>query len=709
MDAHKTTLISLFSGDETRYIIPVYQRNYNWTTKQCKQLFNDLLTVMDKEKMHFFGSVVKVYNKNESYLVIDGQQRMTTVSLIWLAMLQLIKDGVRPDEEGEMTYRIERKVSYTRRQELFPKIVHVEKDRKAYMALLEGNKDHYVQDSNITRNFNTFYHWIKVSDRSLEDFEDAIKKLEVVNIELDDKDNPQLIFESLNSTGLALSDGDKIRNFILMDQKVSDQQRFYKDYWTDIEHNADYTGNEKDALNAVTYFVRDYLTMESGKIPSLNNVYYAFKDYAKDKGAEELLIKMKKFASYLSIIEKATSNCTALNAVLKRIALLETRVSHPFTFRIIDDYYSGKRSEQETIDIFEVMENFIIRRLICDVPSNALNKIFASLYGSATRLSEKADISLYDAVVYLLTSRSESGRFPDDDEFKMALAHKNIYKMAPKVKTYIFFRLNAGHSAEGDTSVIDKMQAEGDNMLTIEHVMPQTLSESWKQTLGGHEEAKRIQDKWENTIANLTLTAYNSSYSNSDFQTKLTLKDEKGYGIGFKDSPLHMNEYIKNQTTWGEPQLEERLAMIQEEATNVIWRYPEVIYTTDGPKNDELTLEDNPEDFTYSSFVDGKLNGTNIPLEPGTTWKLVVDKVVKMLDPEYHYDMVRIANDKQIACLQDETNKFENSVKILDGIYAYLNSSTFTKMRDLGQLFDHLGIDRDSLVFHVSHSDNGED
>lgn len=708
MDAHKRTLVSLFSGDETRYIIPVYQRNYNWGNKQCKRLFNDLVSVIGTERMHFFGSVVETYDRNDSYQIIDGQQRLTTVSLIWLAMLQLIKDGAKVPDDEELITRIRNKVAFKSHGQLLSKMVHVEKDRKAYQALIDGNKDHYVQDSNVTRNFCLFYQWIKDSEYTLEDFEDAVKKLEVVKIELEKSDNPQLIFESLNSTGLALSDGDKIRNFILMNQNVDKQQRLYEDYWTDIEKFSNFTCDEHAALNAVTFFVRDFLTVKTGRIPSLQNVYSAFKSYAEGSKAEDLLRDMKKYARYLWQIENACTGNSKIDNVFKRLALLEMTVTHPFTFKLMEAFSEQTLTDKEFTDILEVIESYILRRLICEVPTNALNKIFASLYDSANKLSENAGISFYDGVVFLLTSKTDAGRFPKDEEFKEALGKKNVYKMRAKNKTYIFFRLNAGNSAEGDTSVIDKMQAVGDNALTIEHVMPQTLSSSWIDALGGETEADRIQERWENTIANLTLTGYNSSYSNSDFETKLNLRDADGMGIGFAFSPLHINEYIKHQTVWCEAQLQERLQLIQQEAAETIWKYPKVTYTPVVPENDEMTLEDDADDFTNTSFVDGTLAGTPIPQHGGSTWKQVAITVIKMLDRDYHFDMVRIANDDSLVCLQNESSKFANSVKIMDGIYAYLNSSTATKINILSSLFDNLDLDRDSLRMHVKHTGKEE-
>jgi uncharacterized protein with ParB-like and HNH nuclease domain len=709
MDAHKTKLVSLFSGDEEKYVIPVYQRNYNWSTKQCKQLFNDICSVIEKDKEHFFGSVVLFDNRHETYTVIDGQQRLTTVSLMWLAMYRLLENGTKITDDDELMTKLRNKFGYMQRHELQSKMIHVEKDREAYTALLKGYKDKYVNESNITRNFNLFYDWIKNSEYSIEQFEKAVKGLELVKIELDDCDNPQLIFESLNSTGLALSDGDKIRNFILMNLSIEKQKDLYHKYWVDIEDNSNYTGIEKDTLNAVTYFVRDYLTMKTTRIPSLRDVYSHFKAYARDRGfnSEELLADMKKFSLYLYKIGNAKTSSYKINAVLKRLALLEMTVTHPFMFRLMDDFSKGDIDEKTTIDIMELIENFIFRRLICDVPTNALNKIFSTLYSTSKKLSEKTGISFYDALVYQLTSRTESGRFPSDKEFRETLATKNIYKMRAKNKIYIFFRLNAGKNAEGDTSVIDKMQQDGDNTLTIEHIMPQTLSPEWVSALGGRIEADRIQDKWENTIANLTLTGYNSSYSNNTFETKLNLTIN-GVGIGFKYSPLHINEFIKNQTEWGEQQLVDRLQMIQDEACNTLWKYPLVVYHVAERGYEELTLEDEPEDYTSTSFVGGTLDGVSIPSPENDSWKNVFVNIIKMLASDYYYDMVRIASDDSLTYLQNENNKYANSEEVLDGIYAYLNNSTASKIGTLNQIFSNIDLDLNTLVFRVRRTVTSE-
>lgn len=703
MDAHKSKLVSLFSGDEVKYVIPVYQRNYDWNTKQCRQLFNDLLSIIDNENDHFFGSVVIYYNRQETYSVIDGQQRLTTVSLMWLAMSKLIAEELK-ESTNTMRQNIANKYSYPSDKDeniRLPRIVHVEKDRKAFEALIKGDKDKFEKDSNITRNFNLFYEWIKASPYSIAQFDNAIRRLAMVKIELDSNDNPQLIFESLNSTGLALSDGDKIRNFILMNLPDKIQKECYEKYWIDIEQYANYTGLEKDALYAVTNFVRDYLTAKTARIPALRDVYGSFKTYAMCNGndANNLLADMKQFARYLYEIENAETKSSRLNHILRRLALLEMTVIHPYAFNLLNDYYTGAVSEDDAVTIMSCIENFIFRRLICEVPTNALNKIFANLHGTAQRMTEKEQVCYADAVIYLLTSRPESGRFPSDDEFRKSFAEKNIYNMRQKNKIYTFYRLNAGHSKEADESIIDKMQSKGDNVLSIEHIMPQRLSDEWRSALG--ENAEAIHARWLNSIANLTLTGYNSSYSNGTFQYKLEeVTDDKGNKVGFKYSPLHLNSFIKEQTRWGEDELKQRLKLILDDALS-IWYTPESTYQPQKKVYQELTLDDETDYFTSRVFIDCSIDGTTIALKENTSWKRVLKTIIEIFDKSHHYELEQIANSSDNTILFSESTKSEYCEEVLPGIYAYQKGSTYTKINTLKDLCQMLDIDPLSIVFHV--------
>lgn len=712
MDVIKTNVESLFSGDNTSYTIPVYQRKYSWKPKQCKQLFDDLLSIIKTGREHFFGSVVLCHDKHTTWIVIDGQQRLTTVSLVWLALSKLIKDGIK-SATPTLANNIRNKYCYESETDgsTLPRILHIEEDRKAYLALVDDNVGKSEADSFITQNFNHFYDWIKESEYTASDFVNAIRKLMMVRIEVNLNDKPQLIFDSLNSTGLALTDGDRIRNFILMDLDTECQKKFYNGYWVDIERNSNYTGSKKEAQNAVTLFVRDYITSQTTKIPAMCDVYFKFKNCARCKNidTEYLLKEMKKYSRYLFEIENAQTTSSAINAILKRLALLEMTVCHPFEFKIIDDFYTGRLAEADVSKVLVTVESYIFRRLVCDVPTNALNKIFASLYDGACRLSQEAGISFVESVQYLLMSKDGSGRFPDDKEFVSALATKNIYKMRAKNKIYIFYCFNAGNNNEGDTSVIDKMQpdANGNTVLSIEHIMPQTLSNEWRQNLGGEQAAERIKKLWGHTIANLTLTAYNSSYSNSSFDKKLNLVSDDGLGIGFKYSPLHLNEYVKQQAAWGERELQERMSLLQQEALE-IWKTPTVTFCPAAKENEELTLCDESDDFTYTTVVNCTLNGETVPIKQGGNWINVFIAIMKLLYRDNKSDIKRIANDASLTFLQNEETKFNNSMLVFDGIYAYLKSSTQVKIDILKNIFQELEIDLDDMVFHVRRNKDAD-
>lgn len=706
MDAKKTDMIHLFSGFETRFLIPVYQRSYNWGHSQCIQLFNDVCNLIhNEEREHFFGSVVLNREKMDLYTVIDGQQRMTTVSLMWIALYQLYKEK-KKEANDTMAKAIKEMFCFNSLSDgtLMTRIENVDRDRAAYLAIIDGKREKFVEDSNITSNYLLLYNKIEKSDYSIDSFFHAIQRLMVVRIELESGDNAQEIFESLNSTGMALTDGDKIRNFILMDLKSNQQRQYYKDYWREIEKYSNYSGNNKTRPMAVSNFVRDFITANTGHIPTISKVYVEFKQYKEEKepDTESLLKNMKEYSYYLFQIENAQTKSVKLNRVLKRLSLLAMTVLHPFELRLMAAYYNGIVAEKETYDILELIENYIFRRTLCEVPTNTLNKTFATLFDTASKLSKEQAISLFDAIAYLLTSKTGTGRFPNDTEFKEAWATRDIYKMKGS-RTYTFLCLNGGKSPEGDTSVIEKMQAgkDGKAELSVEHIMPQQLTKEWINDLGGPDNAQRIQEQWGNTIANLTLTAYNSDFSNSSFEKKLNLKNSKGEVIGFSKSPLPINNYVKEQVTWGELQLKERLALIQEQSVKELWKFPVVKYKPDGDQTEDLTLENADSDFTDKGFLYGTINGETIPVKAKGSWRNVFIAIMKALDAEYHYALTQVAANESISALQDEDTKTRTSRPLFGNFYVRMNASAATLMGYLQDILPALDLSLDSVTFHV--------
>ena len=498
MKGSECRLIEYMEGSKKRFIIPVYQRNYDWKTENCKQLYDDLIKVIkNKRRSHFFGSLVSVYEpsgRNTEFLVIDGQQRLTTVSLLFLAMYNLIHSGVLvPNDKslGEQIYE-DFLVDKYQPEETRIKLKPVKNDQKAFGKLFSSIDEH-IRESNITTNYNYFHERIQKQEITIDELFDAICSLEIINITLNNEDNPQLIFESLNSTGLDLSEGDKIRNFILMGLSSKEQDEYYDKYWNRIEECTKYD---------VSAFIRDYLSVKQLAIPSQKKIYMNFKDYIERQSieVEDLL---KDLLSYAKRYEILLSGCTKnkdLNSCVYRLNRLETTVTRPFFLEVLRLYDEGKLDIYQVADIFQITENYLFRRTICDLPTNALNKIFLMLHREIIRYEDN-DSAYVEKYKYTLLSKKEKARFPDNNEFKIGFTSRQVYQMNSKNKIYILERLENYSTAE-DKDVYGHYD---DGIYSIEHIMPQHLTPAWVKSLG--KDYKQIHENWLHKIANLTLTA----------------------------------------------------------------------------------------------------------------------------------------------------------------------------------------------------------
>ena len=425
MDGKAIRLVQYLEGSDKRFIIPVYQRNYSWKKDNCRQLYDDLIRVITNDrKMHFFGSIVSVYNgASEEFLVIDGQQRLTTISLLLLAMHNVLKDGKITSADGKLESKVyeEYLVDKWEPAEKRIKLKAVNKDLEAFAKLFDEDAEDYIRDSDITLNYEYFYDRIQKEEISVDQLYDAIKKLMVINITVNPEDNPQLIFESLNSTGVDLTEGDKIRNYILMGLKREKQEEFYKKYWSKIE-----TLTKSDNNADVSTFVRDYLSMKKLETPSLDKVYPVFKVYVQDGHlkTEELLQDLLYHAKNYSVLLNANFEDEVVNASIARLNHLETVVCRPFYLVVLDRYKKKELSIEDVRQICNIIENYLFRRNICDVATNALNKIFLLLDRDITKLE---GASYVEKLKYVLSIKKESGRFPTDTEFSQALAEKQVY------------------------------------------------------------------------------------------------------------------------------------------------------------------------------------------------------------------------------------------------------------------------------------------
>lgn len=683
-------LMKFLDGSQKRFIIPVYQRNYDWKKENCKQLFDDLVSVeKDGKETHFFGSIVSYAHSRDEVVLIDGQQRITTVSLILIAIVNALKKGAMSTKDDTLVFRIEDFLvdKYDRTERKF-RLKPFRDDRVAFDSLIYKDEADYIHESKVTINYRYFYDRIVTNkELSVDELFHAVNCLEIIDIELEPQhgDNPQLIFESLNSTGLDLTESDKIRNFVLMNLEPAVQESYYDKYWNKIEKCS------RDELDG---FIRNYLTVKRGVIPTLKGIYPAFKAYTKSRGdIESVLQDMLVYAcAYQDVVSFNIGDDDA-NEVAKRLDLLDMTVAYPFLMAFVAYAKETGMDDKEICKVFSCVETFIFRRLMCGLPTNVLNKIFATLHSSV--LKNKRDTDTYSSVmIYLLESRKLSSAFPKDEEFINGFTTKNVYSMRAKNKEYIFERLENGFSKEKN-DVVGNIEK---GVLTIEHIMPQTLTTAWKQALG--EDWEAIQEKWLHTISNLTLTGYNSNYSNKSYLEKKTMKN------GFIDSGIRLNHFIAQFDKWDEEELGLRKAKLSEMALE-IWEYPVTSFVPEQKEDDIVSLsEDNGiatnRDIQYFIFREER---QDVSTWSDMMWEMA-NKLLAM-NPAILYQ--EAADDKNVWFATTAVSK--NYRKLADSLYyCPTSSSTWNKMSILKNLFRLYGIDEDDLSFGLlpKKEGNGE-
>ncbi|GAA8668818.1 DUF262 and DUF1524 domain-containing protein [Helicobacter pylori] len=550
MDAEATTLLEFFKQTQTnQFVIPIYQRLYSWKKEQCKQLWDDIIKIGGDDKMngHFIGSIlyVRVDDTHSSpLLIIDGQQRLTTITLLFIALRNRSSDEdkrkkiesylINSNKDGDKKFRL----------------ILSESDKDTLLSLIDRDRRKPNELSpKIVENFKLFEEWINKNTDKLEIIFKGLDKLMMVEIALiKGKDDPQLIFESMNSKGIELTQTDLIRNYIIMETEVEKQEAFYNKYWRAMEE--DFKQNE----TLFNRFVKHYLTIKIGKIPNEKRVYEAFKDYQQKEGIEieDLLKDLQKYCGYFCQIVFKKEADKDLNKALSFLVDLEMDVIYPLLLELYSDYSDGVLSKADFIPIIALIESYICRRAVCGLNPNSLNKVFPSF----TKKINK-DQYLESIEAHFLSLEKTTGKFPKDSEFKDSFITIDFYKF--KKNKYFLERLEKFNTEEP----VDTQEC------TIEHIMPQTLTEEWKRDLGGNFQA--IHDKYLHTIGNLTLTGYNHEYSNKSFQEKRDMEK------GFKNSPLRLNQGLRDSDlkSFGEKEIEERANDLADWALK-IWTYPKL-------------------------------------------------------------------------------------------------------------------------------------
>lgn len=563
-------LSDFIEGKKMQLIIPVYQRNYDWKVDNCDQLITDLVKLKNSNRRnHFFGSIVSspADFSGKNRLIIDGQQRLTTTSILLLAAIKAVKDDVMSIEDKSQIddvmdiYLMARACQDPVRKF---KMVPIEKDREAFDSLFTFDESKFMEKSKITRNFRFFYNYFKTNSNefSFGELSGVIDRLQIISIDLQENDDPQLIFESLNSTGLALSEADKIRNFLLMSLPAKDQSECYKDYWQKIEEVT-----ESDP----TMFLRDYITIvqQRQRPVKINQLYFEWKRHMEGLDRREEMQQMLKYSKYYGQIvtgEYKTGHGTSvthnekLSKKLKQLGNLQTDVLNVFLLQFMKYADETGMEEQDVWDVLNIVEIYLARRVVCGIPSNTLTQVFCALhkdvmrsYDDYAKAGEPTTASYAEVLAYHILRRDGNYSIPDDTLFKQEIRAHDIYHLPKPYQVFLFERLENGENKE----FIDVASEMEVGEATIEHVMPQTLNRSWRTMLG--ENADEIQKQYLHTFANLTLTGVNTELSNNSFECKKNGKDINGQFInGYDSSKYRLTKDLLEYDNWTEEELKAR-------------------------------------------------------------------------------------------------------------------------------------------------------
>ncbi len=548
--------ISKFLKSANSLIIPVYQRDYAWKVENCRKLWQDILELKTIGRTsHFLGTLVTINSGFGNYLVIDGQQRLTTISIFILALKNVLKKKVEKIEEEVRLEKVlegylidEESLSQETRIKLKPN----KSDNIYFQEIFNENLDTSL-DSNIILNFLYFVD-ILAKETDLVSIFQTFQRLEIVSINLiQNQDDPQLIFESLNSTGVDLTDGDLIRNYILMDLEASFQEKLYLDYWLKIENLS----------GDIAEFVRNFLMFKLSKnvTQTKRAVYNEFKKYAEEKynkDSQKVLEEILKYAKVYSYFIRQNNHPSKLiDDSLDRLFRLEFKVAWPFLFEVFELFEKQILNEENVVEIIKLIESYAFRKILVDNTTQGLNKFFLTLDKEIKKLEPENWQNQYlEILKFVIKNKTATQKFPTNENFVEALMEKEIYKLKTKNRNFLLESLENYNNAYN----VDLEE------LTVEHILPQNASK-WKENLGLN--WQEIRNKYVHTLGNLTLTAQNSKLSNKDFQSKQE--------IDFHTSKLKLSYKLGNQENWNEAAILERSKKLALEATQ-IWNYPQTNY-----------------------------------------------------------------------------------------------------------------------------------
>lgn len=658
MKATEVRLTDFLAKTDTQFVIPIYQRNYDWKKIHCEQLINDILEAGKNKKIHFIGSIVYIHDGLYSsgikeLVVIDGQQRLTTITLLCIALYHFLK-GKNPqdiqankilkqfivNEFAEENQRLKLKTS-----------ANNDSDLKALINEYYSEDDTY---SNIITNYKYFKQ--QISDDNVEIILRGISMLIFVEVSLDRmQDNAQRIFESMNSTGLDLSQADLIRNYILMNLSAKEQNDVYKKYWEYIEISTRIGDNNK-----LSEFIRDFLTLKTKCITKEEDVYKTFKHKYPLQNMvqlEQVLSEIKQLAKpYSRLLCPTKEEDKKIQQEIKNINLLKINTSYPFLMKVYNDYLESKIDKECYYRILRFIQTFAIRRFVLDLPTNSFNKIFMVLY-------DKIDQTNYEISIYkYIMSLGGKQRIPNNNEIRETLKDKDIYSAKGKNREYLLAQLENWQNKEF-------VEIVGNDNITIEHIFPQTPSDEWKIQLNKNE-YNDFASTYLHTLGNLTLSGNNGSLGNKTFTQKKFMNQE-GKEQGYIYSRLWINSYLKQIDTWNVEAYQERTRILTNRFLE-IWKLPE-IQIEQNPNAGEINIfeieDPTGKSMQYARFFERIVKNTDSRLEYATLLTYVARKIYEIAPKEFKEKLVNEIN------IEKNSHNLRRPQKIGDEYYIETNLS----------------------------------
>lgn len=611
--------------NKCQYAIPVYQRNYEWSGEQCRKLFDDVVNAHINDHMHFCGSIVYALLKQEKkisyYVIIDGQQRLTTIFLLIKALIDSADNDADKDTLRSSLFNVDKFKKYDIDDSSKLKLKPIKSDNNQLLLLMEDHVDQMDKSSGIYGNYALFCELIKEfltahPDMSVSNIYDGLEHLMCATIRLEDEDdNAQEIFERINSTGVPLNLADKIRNFVLMTEK--DQVRLFEDYWLKME-----TMLTREQLPS---FFLDYLNMKLDGFAKESTAYKSFKELYTQNGYtnEEMLKELLHYATFYHVFLHGNSNYSeGINTALLGLRQLNQSTVYLFLFHVFDDFQTGLIKATELEKILNFLLAYSIRRIMCEISSNSLRGLYKTLYGRVFAIEANKE-HYYDAIVSFMQQLTSRDVIPTDEEFLSALKQNNLYRKHALCRFLLIAIENQG-----------KEKVQTDN-LSIEHIMPQNknLSSGWQKMLG--ENWAEDKDRWLHTLGNLTLTGYNSELGDRPFEEKKSMIE----AVNTKIVVLYHD--VQAAKTWNAAAIQQRAVRLSKEVLQLFPvvppEHPILFVDT---RYEKFTVEE-PSNATYKVVNYYELLGERIKVDSFAFMVRSVARKLYELDSTIIEDMAK--------------------------------------------------------------------